>query len=144
MALSEPLMSVWREFASAFSQPTWRKVQVLRLGTLLARGRRTVPAARRQRGLHEAPNFSLYHHVLNRARWSALGLSRRLRVRLVRTLVAVGGALTFVIDETLERRWGRRLAKRGHYRDPLAASRQRSVATSGLRWLVLTLVITPP
>jgi hypothetical protein len=144
MSLSEPIMSVLCEFESAFSRPTWRKVQVLRLGTLLARGRRTVTAALRQMGLHEASNFSLYHHVLNRARWSALGLSRRLLVLLVRTFVAVGGALTFVIDETLERRWGRCIAKRGHYRDPLASSKQCSVATSGVRWIVLTLVITPP
>jgi DDE superfamily endonuclease len=144
MSLSEPMMSVLCEFESAFSQPTWRKVQVLILGTLLARGRRTVTAALRQMGLHEASNFSLYHHVLNRACWSALELSRRLLVLLVRTFVAVGGELTFVIDETLERRWGRRIAKRGHYRDPLASSKQRSVATSGVRWIVLTLVITPP
>jgi hypothetical protein len=144
MSLSEPIMSVLCEFASAFSQPTWSKVQVLILGTLLARGRRTVTAALRQMGLSEASNFSLYHQVLNRARWSALALSRRLLVLLVRTFVTVGGPLTFVIDETLERRWGRRITKRGHYRDPLASSKQRSVATSGLRWIVLTLVITPP
>jgi hypothetical protein len=143
MSLSEPMMSILCEFESAFSQPTWSKVQVLILGTLLARGRRTVTAALRQMGLHEAANFSLYHHVLNRARWSALALSRRLLGLVVRTFVAVGGDLTFVIDETLERRWGRRIAKRGHYRDPLASSKQRSVATSGVRWIVLTLVITP-
>jgi DDE superfamily endonuclease len=62
----------------------------------------------------------------------------------VRTFVVVGGELTFVIDETLERRWGRRITLRGHYRDPLASSLHRSVAASGLRWIVLTLVITPP
>jgi DDE superfamily endonuclease len=49
-----------------------------------------------------------------------------------------------VIDETLERRWGRYINLRGHYRDPLASSKQRSVAASGLRWIVLTLVVTPP
>jgi hypothetical protein len=65
-------------------------------------------------------------------------------VRLVRTLVAAGGALPFAIAETLERRWGHRLNTRGHDRDPLASSQQRSVATSGVRWRVLTLVITPP
>ncbi|HXH14483.1 MAG TPA: transposase [Alphaproteobacteria bacterium] len=116
---------------------------VLLLGTLLARGRRTVTAALRQMGLHEAANFSRSHHVLNRARWSALALSRRLLVLLVRTFVAVGGELTFVIDETLERRWGRRIAKRGHDRDSLASIKHRSVATSGVRWIVLTVVITP-
>lgn len=72
MSLSEPLMSVLWEFESAFSQPTWRKVQGLIRGTLLARGRRTVTAALRQMGLGDASNFSRYHHVLNRARWSAL------------------------------------------------------------------------
>jgi hypothetical protein len=144
MSLSEPIMSVLYEFGSVFSQPTWSKIQVLIIGTLIARGRRTVTAALRQMGLRDAANFSLYHHVLNRARWSALALSRRLLVLLVRTFVVGGGELTFVIDETLERRWGRRINARGHYRDPLASSKQRSVATSGLRWIVLTLVITPP
>jgi hypothetical protein len=144
MSLSEPMMSVLSEFESAFSQPTWRKMQVLIVGTLLARGRRTVTTALRQMGLYEASNFSLYHHVLNRARWSALALSRCLLLLLVRTFVIAGGELTFVIDETLERRWGHRIKMRGHYRDPLASSRQRSVATSGVRWIVLTLVITTP
>ena len=46
---------------------------------------------------------------------------------LVQTFEAAGGSLTFVIDETLERRWGRRIHKRGHYRDSLASSRKRSV-----------------
>jgi hypothetical protein len=66
MFLSPPIMSVLCEFESAFSQPTWSKMQVLLIGTLLARGRRTVTAALRQMGLREASNFSLYHHVRNR------------------------------------------------------------------------------
>ena len=70
MALSEPIATVICEVEPAFSQPTWSKVQVLIIGTLRARGRRTVTAALRQMGLHDASNFSLYHHVLNRARWS--------------------------------------------------------------------------
>jgi hypothetical protein len=144
MSLSAPRRSVLCEFAPAFSHPTWGQVQVLILGTLLAHGRRTVTAARRQLGWHEASHVSLSHHVLNRACWSALGLSRRLLVRLVRTVVAVGGELTCGIAETLERRWGRRLGKRGHYRAPLASRQPRAVATSGLRWIALTVVITPP
>jgi hypothetical protein len=144
MSLSEPIMRVLCEFESAVSPPTWSKIQGLLIGTLFARGRRTVTAALRQMGLHEASNCTLYHHVVNRAQWSALALRRRLLVLLVRTLIVGGGELTFVIDETLERHWGRRLTNRGHYRDPLASSRQRSVATSGWRWIELTWVLTPP
>ena len=131
-------------FQSLFSAPTWRKVQRLIIGTLLARGRRTVTAALRHTGQQDTPSFSLYHQVLNRARWSAFKGSRCLLSRLVQTFGAAGGSLTFVIDETLERRWGLRINKRGHYRDPLASSRKRAVSTSGLRWIVLALAITPP
>ena len=67
MSLSEPILTVLREFESAFSQPTWQRAQVLLAGTLLARGRRTVTAALRHAGLGEAANFSSYHQVLNRA-----------------------------------------------------------------------------
>jgi hypothetical protein len=144
MSLAEPMATVLHAFEPAFSGPTWRKVQVLIIGTLFARGRRTGAAALRQMGLHEASTFSLYHHVLNRARWSTLEVSRRLWHMLVRSFVTVGGDLTFVIDETLERRWGRRIRLRGHYRDPLASSKALSIASSGVRWIVLTLIITPP
>ncbi len=131
-------------FQSLFSAPTWRKAQRLLIGTLLACGRRTVTAALRHTGQGDTASFSLYHQVFNRARWSALKGSRCLLSMLVQTFGAAGGSLTFVIDETLERHWGRRISKRGHYRDPLASSRKRTVSTSGLRWIVLTLVITPP
>jgi hypothetical protein len=32
-----------------------------------------------------------------------------------------------VIDETLERRWGSQISKRGHYRDSALSSRERRV-----------------
>jgi DDE superfamily endonuclease len=95
-------------------------------------------------GLHEASTFSLYQHVLHRARWSTLDVSRRLLHMLVRSVVTVGGDLTFVIDETRERRWGRRMRLRGPYREPLASSTALSIASSGVRWIVFTLIITPP
>src|SRR5918994_7217594 len=48
MSRSQPIMRVLCAFESACSQPTWSKVQGLLIGTLLARGRRTVTAALRQ------------------------------------------------------------------------------------------------
>ena len=100
MPPSTHLSTTLTPFQSLFSAPTWRKVQRLLIGTLLARGRRTITAALRHTGQGDTPSFSLYHHVLNRARWSALK-GRRLLVLLVQTFGAVGGTLTFVIDETL-------------------------------------------
>ena len=76
-------------------------------------------AALRHTGQGDTASFSLYHQVFNRARWSALKGSRCLLSLLVQTFDAAAGSLTFVIDETLERRWGRRINKRGSPSRPL-------------------------
>ncbi|MCI0353165.1 MAG: transposase [Acidobacteriales bacterium] len=144
MSLSPEILSVLAIFQSAFTSPTWDKAQVLIIGTLLARGRRTVTAALRQMGRGQEEDFSLYHHVLNRAQWSLLELSQLLLQALIKAFVAASGSLTFVIDETLERRWGPTIRKRGHFRDSLLSSRKKSVSNSGLRWIVLSLVVNLP
>lgn len=144
MSLPAEITAILNVFQSLFTAPTWTKVQVLLVGTLLARGRRTVAAARRHMGQGDDCHFSQYHPVFNRARWSRLAASRRLLRLVVETFGPRDGRVTRVVDETLERRWGRRIRLRGHYRDPLASSRERAVATSGLRWLVLAVVVPLP
>jgi hypothetical protein len=144
MSLPTPIIQVLQHFRPAFTRPTWSKAMVLVVGTLLARGRRTVTAALKQMGLHDEPDFSLFHQVLNRASWSCLTVSRLLLQLLVSTFVEAGGCVQIVIDETLERRWGRKIAKRGHYRDNLQSSKEQSVSTSGLRWVVMMVVVQVP
>lgn len=144
MPLPTPIIQVLQHFRPAFTRPTWDKALVLVVGTILARGRRTVTAALKQMGLHEDTDFTLFHQVLNRASWSCLTLSRLLLQLLVSTFVAAGATVEIVIDETLERRWGRKIAKRGHYRDSVQSSKEQSVSTSGLRWVVMMLVVQVP
>jgi DDE superfamily endonuclease len=144
MSLPVVIITLLATFEPVFTQPTWHKAHVLLIGTLLARGRRTVAAALRQTGYAHDSDFSRFHQVLNRAEWSALALSRRLLHLIIARFVAVGGRVTLVIDEHLERRWGPQITKRAHYRDPLRSSKVRSVSTSGLRWVVLAVVIQPP
>src|SRR4029079_12464714 len=60
------------------------------------------------------------------------------------TFAQAGGTLDIVIDETLERRWGAKIRKRGHYRDSARSSHQRSVSSPGLRWIVLAVVVSVP
>ena len=135
--LPTQIIQVLAHFRPVFTRPTWDKVLVLVTGTLLARGRRTVTAALKQMGLHDYADFTLFHQVLNRANWSCLTLGRLLLQLLVNTFVAAGFTVEIVIDETLERRWGRKISKRGHYRDNLQSSKEQSVSTSGLRWVVM-------
>ena len=144
MPPSESVLNVLEAFRPEFTPRTWARVVPITLGTILARGRRTVSAALRQMGLHQAPDFSSYHQVFNRASWSPLRVARRLLSAAIAAFVPKGFGLTFAIDETLERRWGKKIRIRGHYRDPLASSKERSVSASGIRWIVLALVVTVP
>lgn len=144
MFLPPAIITVLAAFQPAFTSPTYHKVLVLLVGTLLTRGRHTVAAALRQMGLHHKTDWAKYHHVLNRSNWSALKVSRILLKLLVTTFVGAGGTIEIVIDETLERRWGRKITKRGHWRDSKLSSKQRNITTSGLRWIVMALVVTLP
>src|SRR4029077_11119802 len=101
------VLAVLDAFRPEFSPQTWARVVTLVLGTVLARGRRTVTAALRQMGLHDEPHFSSYHQVFNRAAWSPLRLARRLLRAAIAAFASGGVGLSFAIDETLERRWGR-------------------------------------
>jgi len=144
MFLPPEIITVLAQFEPAFNKRTYEKAVVLLMGTILGRGRRTVTAALRQMGLQDSPNWAKYHHVLNRAKWSGLQVAGILLRLLVQTFVASQGTVEMVIDETLERRWGRQITKRGHWRDPLASSKGLHVSSSGLRWVVLALVVKLP
>ena len=95
-------------------------------------------------GLDQNKNWSKYHHLLNRARWSGSQAATILLKLLVQTFVPATAPIEVVLDETLERRWGRKIKKRGHWRDSLASSHTQNVTTSGLRWLVAALVVKLP
>jgi DDE superfamily endonuclease len=124
---------------------SWRDAEqpnrlVLLAGALLAPGRRTVASALRAAGRGHAPGFAGYHRVLSHARWSALAVAERLLALLVAAFVR-DGPVVVALDDTLERRWGRRIRARGIYRDPVRSSRGHFVKASGLRWLSLMLVV---
>ncbi|GHO97560.1 hypothetical protein KSF_076080 [Reticulibacter mediterranei] len=127
MPLPETILTVVAPFRPLFTAPTWRKLMTLLTGTLLAHGRRTVCRALRFSGEQNNGHWSLYHQVLNRARWSPLAASQCLLLLIIETLLPPGACIQIVIDETLERRWGPQISKRGNYRDSALSSRKREV-----------------
>jgi hypothetical protein len=94
------------------------------MGALLAPGKRTVSQLLRVMGLADEPQFQRYHRVLNRAVWSSRRASQILLSILVRTFAA-DGVIVMVLDDTIERRWGQRIAARGIYRGQCLKERSR-------------------
>ncbi len=137
------LAAMLAPFASLFSRRVWMHAQVLLAGALLAPAQRAVAAALRATGRADAPQFHRYHRVLSHARWSGLAVGRVLLGLLVAAF-APDGPLVFGIDETLERRRGRKIAAKGIYRDAVRSSHAHFAKASGLRWACLMLLVPIP
>jgi hypothetical protein len=144
LTLPKGIIQVLRQFETVFSERVWEWAKVLLMGAILAPGERTVAAILRVMGCADEKQFQNYHRVLNRARWSSRELSRRLLVMLVRLFVAGNDPVILGIDETIERRRGRKIAARGVYRDPVRSSKGFFVKTNGLRWISMMVLTRIP
>ena len=142
--LPPKMVQVLASFAPLFSKRVWQRAQVLLAGAILAPGARTVSSALRAMGLDQHKPFHRYHRLLSRARWSSREVSRVLLGLLVETFVAEGCPLILGIDETLERRYGKRISARGVYRDPVRSTHETFVKSSGLRWVFAMLLVEVP
>jgi DDE superfamily endonuclease len=114
------------------------------VGAILAPGTRTVSSALRAMGLDRERRFHRYHRVLSRASWSSRKASRVMLGLLVEAFVPEGSPLVVGIDETLERRYGKKISARGVYRDPVRSTHQTFVKSSGLRWVCAMLLVEIP
>src|SRR4051812_32268448 len=131
-------------FAPVFlQQRTRRHAELLPIGAILAPGKRTVTSLLRIAGLGRERRFTNYHRVLNRAVWDPRAAARLLLGLLIAAF-APSGPVVLGIDDTIERRRGKRITAKGIYRDPTRASKNHFVKASGLRWLSLMLLAPLP
>ena len=142
--LPPQMLQVLAPFAPLFSKRIWQHAQLLLVGAILAPGRRTVSSALRAMGLDHQKRFHRYHRVLSRASWSSREVSRVLLGLLVEAFVPEGDPLVVGIDETLERSYGKKIAARDVYRDPVRSTHENFVKSSGLRWVCVMLLVEVP
>ena len=144
MHLPSRFAAVILAFAPVFAQQrTWRHAERLLIGAVLAPGKRTVTSLLRIVGLGRERRFTNYHRVLNRAAWDVLAAARPLLELLIAAFVPTG-PVVLGLDDTIERRRGKRISAKGIYRDPVRSSKGHFVKASGLRWLSLMLLAPIP
>src|SRR4029078_6833943 len=130
-------------FAPLFFQRSWRHAEMLLIGAILTPGQRTVTSILRITGLGRERRVVNYHRVLNRAAWSGRAAARVLLGLLLDAFVPKGPVI-LGLDDTIERRRGKRIKAKGIYRDPVRSSDAHFVKASGLRWLSLLLLAPTP
>jgi len=128
-------------FAPLFVHRSWRHAQILLVGAILTPGQRTVTSVLRIVGRSQERRFVNVHRILNRAAWCPRNGSRILLGLLVDAF-AQRGPVVLGLDDTIERRRGKRIAAKGIYRDPVRSSDSHFVKASGLRWMSL-MVLAP-
>jgi hypothetical protein len=143
LTLPDEYNTLFQHFQPYFSRRVWPLAVLLLVGAILAPGKRTVTAILRIMGLSQEKQFQKYHRVLNRAVWSNIALSAVLLHLLIHTFQPFG-TVVVGIDETLERRPGKKIKAKGIYRDPVRSSKSHFVKASGLRWISLMLLVNIP
>lgn len=132
------------KFSFAFRKEVYVKAKILLTGAIICPGSRTICNILRSVGLRKEKNFPKYHRFLSQDKWSSKWLSEQLLNFLIDVFIPRGEPIVFGIDDTIERRWGSKIKKRGIYRDPVRSSKSHFVKCSGLRWLSLMLLTGLP
>lgn len=137
------ILSLLANFAGVFTSPTWKNAQTLLIGAILCPGKRTVSAALRALGLANGTNFSKYHRVLNGSKWDSWQLVKIL-LGLLLPLIPAGWPILVAMDETIERRKGKRIVAKGCYRDSCRSTKSLVIKCFGLKWQCAALIIKLP
>ena len=140
---SSDIQAVLFPFVSLFSTSVWRNASILAIGAILCIGKRTVTSALKVMGLKDEDHFTNYHRVLNRAKWDALN-GAKILLGLIFGLIPFGSPLIIAIDETIERRKGKKIKAKGVYRDAVRSSEKKVVHCFGLKWISMMAIIPLP
>ena len=130
-------------FAPLFVHRSWRHAQLLLTGAILVPGQRTVTNVLRITGHTRDRHFVNVHRVLNRAAWCPR-TGGHILLRMLISAFMPRGPVIMALDDTIERRRGKRIAAKGIYRDPVRSSDAHFVKASGLRWMSLMLLAPIP
>jgi hypothetical protein len=130
-------------FAPLFVHRSWCHAQLLLIGAILLPGQRTVTNVLRITAHARDRHFVNVHRVLSRAAWCPRTGSHILLGMLIAAFVPRGPVI-LALDDTIERRRGKRIAAKGIYRDPVRSSDGHFVKASGLRWMSLMLLAPIP
>jgi hypothetical protein len=139
----DDIIAVLSVFSPLFSINVWNYAQTLLTGAILCRNQRTVAAILRVMGLSNDKHFINYYRVLNRACWSGLQASKILLGLLIR-FIPESLPIIIGIDDTIERRKGKKIKAKGCYRDAVRSSEKHVIKCFGLKWISMMLIIQLP
>jgi hypothetical protein len=94
-------------------------------------------------GLAQEKRFEKYHRVLNRAKWNSM-MGAKILLGLLVSLLPPSFPILIVVDDTIERRSGKKIKAKGCYRDACRSTEEMVITCFGLKWVCLMLIVPLP
>jgi hypothetical protein len=128
-------------FAGCFTSPSASNFVTLMTGWVLDLRRHTVTEVVRAAGAVGKKHICSFHRFFSRGRWATdeVGL---LLAALIIARLAPSGVVRLIVDDTLGRHTGKRIAAASMHRDPLLSTGRRLFFHWGHVWVVLALEVT--
>jgi DDE superfamily endonuclease len=141
--LPKPARSLFDALAGSCTRPTFLRLIVLALATLLTVGQRTVCNLLRTLGALAPGHPSSYHRVFCQRRWSCWRLAQGLAHWVFDHLVPEGRVL-LAGDDTVDGHKGAKVFGKGCHRDPVRSTHSFTVFRWGHKWVVLAVLVRFP
>ena len=143
--MSDPIIvasfvSLLQGFSGCFTAPSMSSFVTLLAGWVLDLRRHTITEVIRAAGAVGHKHISSYHRFFSRARWTTDEVGLTLADLVIKRL-ASSGVIRLVVDDTLGRHTGKRIAAASMHRDPLLSTGRRPFFHWGHIWVVLAIEI---
>jgi len=136
----DSFVSMLQAFSGCFTAPSMTSFVTLMAGWVLDLRRHTVTEVIRAAGAVGHKHISSYHRFFSRARWTTDEVGLTLAALVIESLVP-SGVIRLVVDDTLGRHTGKRIAAASMHRDPLLSTGKRPFFHWGHVWVVLSLEV---
>jgi DDE superfamily endonuclease len=131
---------ILQQFATCFTGPSMQSFVTLMAGWVLDLRRHTVTEVVRAAGAVGSKHISSYHRFFSRGRWTTDAVGFVLADLLVKHMVPTGD-VRLIVDDTLGRHTGKRIAAASMHRDPLLSVGRRVFFHWGHVWVVLAIEV---
>ena len=128
-------------FAGCFTAPSMSSFVTLMTGWVLDLRRHTITEVVRAAGAVGSKHISSFHRFFSRGRWDTDAVGMVLMACIIERLVPTG-VIRLIVDDTLGRHTGKRIAGASMHRDPLLSVGRRPFFHWGHVWVVLALEVS--
>lgn len=133
-------VTLLQAFSSCFTSPSMSSFVTLMAGWVLDLRRHTVTEVVRAAGAVGRKHISSYHRFFSQARWTTDEVGLTLAAMAISRL-APDGIVRLVVDDTLGRHTGKRIAAASMHRDPLLSTGRMPFFHWGHVWVVLAIEV---